>query len=321
MPKLCLVIIAAALFIGCSPARKTTVEHKVLFVTGCSANKLEVLDWDGKGAPVIFLAGLGNTAHVFDHFALRFTDRYHVYGLTRRGFGKSDQPAADYTEKNLAGDILAVLDSLHIDKAILIGHSIAGEEISKFAATYPARVRKVVYLDAAYDRKTPGFADMQKIPIQNPVPTRQDSSSFAHWKDFSRKAYGLSFPDEELQQISIFSEKGSYLREVTSTPIYEAIFGALEHPDYRHITCPALGIYADFKSVNKAVPSYAELDAANQKNADQFFRLLQKYAITEQIRFKNELRNGIVKTVDHTNHYLFISNPAETEKLIRDFLR
>lgn len=321
MPKLCLLLIAAAILIGCSPAHKNLVNHKVLFVTGCSANTLEILDWGGNGAPVIFLAGLGNTAHVFDDFAPRFTDRYHIYGLTRRGFGKSDQPAADYTENNLAGDILAVLDSLHIDKAILIGHSIAGEEISKFAATYPARVHKAVYLDAAYDRKTPGFADMQQIPIQNPVPTKQDSSSFAHWNDFSRKAYGLSFPDEELLQISVFSEKGSYLREVTPSPIYEAIFGALEHPDYSHITCPALAIYANFKSVNKAVPSYAELNAANQKNAEQFLRLLQKYAITEQIRFKNELRKGTVRTIVNANHYLFISNPVETEKLIRDFLR
>jgi len=69
MPKLCLLLIAAAILIGCSRAHKNLVNHKVLFVTGCSANTLEILDWGGNGAPVIFLAGLGNTAHVFDHYA------------------------------------------------------------------------------------------------------------------------------------------------------------------------------------------------------------------------------------------------------------
>src|SRR5215471_8524737 len=55
--------------------------------------QVEVLDWGGSGRPVILLAGLGATAHVFDHFALELTPAYHVYGITRRGFGKSSAPA------------------------------------------------------------------------------------------------------------------------------------------------------------------------------------------------------------------------------------
>jgi pimeloyl-ACP methyl ester carboxylesterase len=45
-----------------------------------------VLDWGGTGPPLVFLAGLGNTAHVFDHFAHQFTDRFRVLGVTRRGY-------------------------------------------------------------------------------------------------------------------------------------------------------------------------------------------------------------------------------------------
>ena len=51
--------------------------------------KLEALDWGGAGRPLILLAGLGATAHVFDHFAPKLTPTYHVYGITRRGFGAS----------------------------------------------------------------------------------------------------------------------------------------------------------------------------------------------------------------------------------------
>ena len=39
---------------------------------------LEVVDWGGRGAPLVFLAGLGNTAHVFDTFAPQFIDHFHV---------------------------------------------------------------------------------------------------------------------------------------------------------------------------------------------------------------------------------------------------
>ena len=44
--------------------------------------RLEVVDWGGTGRPVILLAGLGNTAHIYDNFAPKLTSIYHVYGLS-----------------------------------------------------------------------------------------------------------------------------------------------------------------------------------------------------------------------------------------------
>ena len=48
------------------------------FVTVEQDVKLEVLDWGGTGRPLVFLAGLGNDAHVFDKFAAKFTANHHV---------------------------------------------------------------------------------------------------------------------------------------------------------------------------------------------------------------------------------------------------
>src|ERR1700722_7294174 len=66
--------------------------HTVQFVTVDENVKLEVLDWGGTGRPLVLLAGLGNTAHVFDEFAPKLTPEYHVYGITRRGYGASSHP-------------------------------------------------------------------------------------------------------------------------------------------------------------------------------------------------------------------------------------
>jgi hypothetical protein len=71
---------------GDAQAREDRSSHTVQFVTVDQDVKLEVLDWGGTGRPMIFLAGLGNDAHVFDSFAPKFTPHYHVYGITRRGF-------------------------------------------------------------------------------------------------------------------------------------------------------------------------------------------------------------------------------------------
>ncbi len=115
--------------------------------------KLEVLDWGGAGRPVVFLTGLGNNAHIFDRFAPKFTPQYHVYGITRRGYGESSHPlptGSNYSADRLGDDILAVLDSLKIARPVLVGHSIAGEEMSSIGSRHPDRVAGLVYLDAGY---------------------------------------------------------------------------------------------------------------------------------------------------------------------------
>ena len=93
--------------------------------------KLEVLDWGGLGRPIVLLTGLGDNAHVFDGFAEKLTNKYHVYGITGRGFGASDKPLVSgdaYSANRLADDVIAVMDKLGFEKPVLMGHSIAGEE-------------------------------------------------------------------------------------------------------------------------------------------------------------------------------------------------
>lgn len=125
--------------------------QSVTFVTVEDNVNLEVLYWGGAGRPLIFLAGLGNDAHVFDKFASKFTSNYQVYGITRRGFGASSAPAptdGNYAANRLGDDVLAVIDALDLDRPVLIGHSIAGQELSSVGSRYPEKVGGLIYLDA-----------------------------------------------------------------------------------------------------------------------------------------------------------------------------
>src|SRR6516164_5625647 len=45
--------------------------HLSLIVTVEEGVRLEVLDWGGEGRPVVLIAGLGNTAHIFDELAVK----------------------------------------------------------------------------------------------------------------------------------------------------------------------------------------------------------------------------------------------------------
>jgi pimeloyl-ACP methyl ester carboxylesterase len=112
--------------------------------------KVEVLDFGGSGRSLVFLAGMGNTAHVFDAFAPTFTTTHHVYGITRRGFGESSVPKDGYGADRLGDDVLAVIDALNLTRPVLAGHSAAGTELSSIASRSPTRVAGLVYLDAGY---------------------------------------------------------------------------------------------------------------------------------------------------------------------------
>ena len=71
--------------------------------------RLHYIDWGGAGPSVLFLTGLGDSANTFDGLARRFTNRFHVWGLTRRGQGQSDKPESGYDPRTLADDIRAFM--------------------------------------------------------------------------------------------------------------------------------------------------------------------------------------------------------------------
>lgn len=156
--------------------------HTVQFIAVDDNVRLEVLDWGGSGPPVIFLAGLGNSAHVFDRIAPKLTSRSHVYGVTRRGFGVSSAPAPDlanYSADRLGRDILAVISALNLVRPVLIGHSIAGEELGWIGTHHSENIAGLVYLDTGY---TASHQNLQSSPLfsksflRNATPATRSAS-------------------------------------------------------------------------------------------------------------------------------------------------
>src|SRR5437870_3975616 len=143
------VWLAVPLYSQQSAAWRDPSPHRVRFVSVDKNVRLEVLDWGGSGRPIVLLAGGGNTAHVFDEFAPKLTANYHVYGITRRGFGASGFSASENAADRLGDDVLAVIDTLKLNRTVLVGHSFGGTELSSVASRHSDRVAGLVYLDAA----------------------------------------------------------------------------------------------------------------------------------------------------------------------------
>jgi pimeloyl-ACP methyl ester carboxylesterase len=137
--------------------------------------RLHYLDWGGNGPTLIFLTGMGCSAYIFNKFAPRFTDKFRVLALTRRGQGDSDIPETGYDADTLTEDIRQFMDRWGLEKAILAGHSLAGVELTHFAATYPTRAEKLIYLDALDDRR--GFLAIREQNPLRKIEIRKEESS------------------------------------------------------------------------------------------------------------------------------------------------
>lgn len=102
----------------------------------------------GEGEAVIFLHGFGLDARMWDEaFALVARTRRAVrYDL--RGYGRSPQPVGPYSHVE---DLAAVLASLSISKAHVVGLSMGGRIALRAALERPDLVRSLLVVDAAAD--------------------------------------------------------------------------------------------------------------------------------------------------------------------------
>ena len=176
--------------------------HSIQFISVDDNVKLEVLDWGGSGRPLVLLAGLGNTAHVFDDFAPKLTSAYHVVGITRRGYGASSIPESGYSADRLGDDVLAVLDALKLARPVLVGHSIAGEELSSVGTRYPDRIAGLIYLDAAYShayyyRSGTASLWLDSDQLKKKLDQFKPETSRAERKQLIREMLEQSLPDFE----------------------------------------------------------------------------------------------------------------------------
>jgi non-heme chloroperoxidase len=280
---------------------------------------LEVVDWGGRGAPLVFLAGLGNTAHVFDTFAPQFTDHFHVVGITRRGFGASASAAPPASLDTLVTDIATVLDSLGLGKVVLIGHSIAGEEMTRFAERCGARCAGLVYLDAAYDRSGVDTLASRQPAAPAPRISAADTATFASLRALYARVMGVEEPEADIRATERFDMADDYRGSVTPNSLKVRVGSGKQVAHYDRIHCRALAIYAVPDSLADVVPYYREFDTAGRVQADSLLEFVQSVVADAQARI-GRLPQFQIVDVHGSNHYVFLQHPREVAEAMRKFL-
>lgn len=260
--------------------REDKSPHTSGFVT-VKGVKLHYLDWGGAGETLLFIAGSGGNAHTFDEMAPKFADRFRVLALTRRGYGESDKPETGYGLPTLADDVRRFLDVMKITRVNLVGHSAGGNELIQFASAYPKRTRKLVFLEAAYDRREV-LTFEEKDPLFVPDPAKDPQSKLS------------------------LTEK-----------IQEAYFKHMDEfkPDFKKIKAPALSFYAIYETHWALKPG---ADEVTRNKAQEFIeKEVQPYQWRNIERFRKEVVNGRVVVMRGT-HHSFFKDPKWKDEVVRE---
>ena len=319
---------------------KDPAPHVTSIVTVDADVQLEVLDWGGSGPPVVLLAGLGSTAHHFDDFAQALTARHRVVAITRRGHRGSSAAIGGYGFARLAEDVLRVMDALGVNKPVVIGHSFAGEEMHVLGARHSARIRGLVYVDAAFDRgddsDSEAFSAVAKTVPATPSAQASDLASFTALRAYLEK-YGGGGPEAYLRTRYRTNPDGIIGGLwAPDLPIRQAmtkeIQSAYKPYNPERIRVPALAIYAVPKSADDLMQrgssdrlAFPELvaraadDPALRERVEQLYRFTRERVSKHEKWFAAFAEQGRVAELSGT-HDLVVSNPREVLALVDTFV-
>jgi len=310
--------------------------HKNIFSENYSGNKyvyinnlkLHYLDFGGTDDYLLFLSGLGDTAYSFSSLAPRFTANFHALALTRRGFGKSDAPQDAYDLQLLIDDIVSFLDILGISQVSLIGHSLAGNEMTLLASRFPEKVKKIVYLDAAFSRGQELRTISQNDPT-NLYSSKMPANAFDSLGNYFHY-YKLKHPNlskiwcpilEKLCLERLHIHANGSINEIDYKKAKNQIKKSLENFDfsYTSIQSPILSIYAlqdEHPHITPDLP--VELRwLANEYNRDFWIPYTQKNIM----KLLDENKNATIVELWGADHYCHLSNEDEVYNHISKFLK
>jgi len=118
----------------------------------------------GAGPPVVLLHGYGETGDMWVPLAADLVRDHTVIVPDLRGMGLSSKPNGGFDKKTQAADVSGVMTALGVQQADIVAHDIGNMVAFQFAAQYPARLRRLVLIDAP----VPGVGPWEEI-LKNPL--------------------------------------------------------------------------------------------------------------------------------------------------------
>ncbi|KAL3517418.1 hypothetical protein ACH5RR_020007 [Cinchona calisaya] len=141
------------------------IKHQCISVNGINMHVAEI----GEGPAVLFLHGFPELWYSWRRQMLYLASKgYRAIAPDLRGFGDTDAPpnATTYTAFHIVGDLVALLDSLGLDKVFLVGHDWGALMAWYMTLFQPDRIKALINMSCAYryfDPKNPSKKPIEEM--------------------------------------------------------------------------------------------------------------------------------------------------------------
>ena len=206
----------------------------------------------GSGEPVALIMGFSGSGRGWGEAFLKLMEaRFKIFVIDNRGTGESDKPDTEFTLRDMAADIAAVLDHAKTPRAHIFGISMGGMIAQEFALAYPERTRGLVLgcTNCGASHSVPAdpaaIANLIPAPGMDPLEQARRAFSVACGKAFLNSAAGQEILSQAI------AEMGNY----PITPMHtfmrqgQAIGGFDSFARLGQIKSPTLIIHGDDDSI------------------------------------------------------------------------
>jgi non-heme chloroperoxidase len=213
--------------------------------------KLHIDDTGGTGRPVVLIHGWPLAADSWSEQIAPLRDAGHrVVSYDRRGFGRSEKPQDGYDYDALADDLDQVIRSLDLQDVTLVGFSMGGGEVARYASRHGMdRIHSVVFA-AAVPPYLMQSSDNPDGPLDEETfqglrgSLEEDRESF-----FEEFTTGFFSAGQELTVSEEQRQEAVQMAHQSDQNAALACMDAWAHTDFRSdleaVTVPALVIHGD----------------------------------------------------------------------------
>jgi len=225
----------------------------------------------GKGKQaVIFIPGFACSGRVWDESVQQLSAKNTCYTITFKGFA-GEAPQTDPQLKTWIADLAAFIKNNHIEKPVVVGHSLGGIMAMWFASSYPDLVSKIVIVDAMPclpAMRNPSFKAQEHMDC-SPMAKQFAGMSDEQFTAMQKRNIPSMLADTSMRDTvvnwSLTSDRNTFAQ------IYCQIMNTDLRADIASVKCPALVMLEpSFKTFESAVDEqYKLLPNKTMKYADK----------------------------------------------------
>lgn len=254
----------------------------------------------GNNGPVIVLVhGFAASVEYWQYNILSLAKCARVYALDLVGFGRTDKPTWHYTGPVFAEFVRDFMDSLQIDLATVVGHSLGGAVVLHFAFNYANRLKKLVLVSSAgFGRNIPWEFRLLTLPIIGDLlakPNRRIIAAAIRSHAYDPKKITDEFIDQLFELAKLPGVQHTLLSVLRSHANFFGVLPKVFHPileQAKSVKVPTLIIWGKQDSllsvkhayVAKESLSHARLEVLDQcghvvqiEQAETFAQLVESF--------------------------------------------